>query len=250
MFCNGEESCDEENDRCLHAGDPCAPALECDEEKDVCIECREDADCDNGLFCDGAERCVEGACVPGTNPCTPPEECDEEEDICKPPPVPCAIGIAPETAEVVSGQTVSFTVIPEGECGNSDYEWSVTSAIGSAVDQDGDYLAGRNNDLSNEVIDTVKVVDNGNGGIQAEATVSVFACPLVQLYGEGSGEVALLRTLRDTILSHSSEGQEIIRLYYEWSPMIAKGMEEDEELKKEVKGLIDGILSLITKKVE
>jgi hypothetical protein len=70
------------------------------------------------------------------------------------------------------------------------------------------------------------------------------------IYGEYSVKTALLSSMRDNILSQTPEGRELIRLYYQWSPAIVKTMEKDEELKKEVKGLIDGILPLITKKVE
>ena len=36
--------------------------------------CREDADCSDGLFCSGEERCVEGACMAG-----PPPDCDDRD---------------------------------------------------------------------------------------------------------------------------------------------------------------------------
>ncbi len=51
-------------------------------------ECERDVDCDDGLFCNGAERCVQGTCfdsprVPcgDTLDCTV-DECDEDEDRC------------------------------------------------------------------------------------------------------------------------------------------------------------------------
>ena len=43
-------------------------------------ECSADADCDDGLFCDGVERCVSGTCVPGATPCV--TSCDESADEC------------------------------------------------------------------------------------------------------------------------------------------------------------------------
>ena len=50
--------------------------------------CERDADCDDGLFCNGAESCVPGAssanavgCVAGTAPCDA-EDCTEETDLC------------------------------------------------------------------------------------------------------------------------------------------------------------------------
>ena len=75
-------------------------------------------------------------------------------------------------------------------------------------------------------------------------------CSVVELYGEYSGETELLRSLRDNVLSKTAEGQELIKLYYEWSPTIVKTMQEDEEFRKEVKEMIDGVLPLIRGVVE
>jgi hypothetical protein len=47
------------------------------------------------------------------------------------------------------------------------------------------------------------------------------------------------------VLSTTPEGQEIIKLYYELSPMIVKMMEENEEFKEQTKEMIDRILGLI-----
>lgn len=51
-------------------------------------ECRADGDCDDGLFCNGVERCRAGACTPGVPPdceddvdCTV-DRCDEQRDAC------------------------------------------------------------------------------------------------------------------------------------------------------------------------
>jgi cysteine-rich repeat protein len=48
--------------------------------------CLQDAECDDGLFCNGAEVCdpSDGTCDPGSAPCTPLEICDEFHDICVP----------------------------------------------------------------------------------------------------------------------------------------------------------------------
>ncbi|KPL26750.1 MAG: hypothetical protein AMS23_00340 [Bacteroides sp. SM1_62] len=75
-------------------------------------------------------------------------------------------------------------------------------------------------------------------------------CTIKKLYGEHSEQTELLRYFRDNVLSQTPEGQEIIRLYYEWNPAIVKAMEEDEAFKKKVKALIDGILLLIREEVE
>jgi hypothetical protein len=70
-------------------------------------------------------------------------------------------------------------------------------------------------------------------------------CLIEQIYGEDSEETELLRYLRDNVLSTAPKGQELIRLYYEWSPVIVEMMEEDEEFKAQVKEMIDGVLELI-----
>lgn len=80
---------------------------------------------------------------------------------------------------------------------------------------------------------------------ETTTTTSALSCPSEQIYGEHSAEVELLRYFRDNVLSQTPEGQEIIKLYYQWSPAIVRGMEEDEEFKEVVKEMIDGVLTLI-----
>ncbi|MGB2985870.1 MAG: agmatine deiminase family protein, partial [Phycisphaerae bacterium] len=45
------------------------------------VPCGSDGDCDDGLFCNGAETCVGGVCEPGSDPC-PGQGCDEVNDEC------------------------------------------------------------------------------------------------------------------------------------------------------------------------
>lgn len=49
------------------------------------FHCRRQADCDDGVFCNGSETCVAGDCVRGSDPC-PGQICDEETNTCQPPP--------------------------------------------------------------------------------------------------------------------------------------------------------------------
>ncbi len=44
-------------------------------------DCGLDADCDDGMFCNGVETCVSGACQPGAGPCAG-GACDESVDLC------------------------------------------------------------------------------------------------------------------------------------------------------------------------
>jgi len=80
------------------------------------------------------------------------------------------------------------------------------------------------------------------------STIPSEPCPVEQLYGEHSEEVAFLRCFRDDILSQTPEGREIIKLYYELSPVIVSMVGGDGELNEEAKKVIDGILQLMSAK--
>ncbi|MGD8859000.1 MAG: putative metal-binding motif-containing protein [Myxococcales bacterium] len=104
VFCNGEETC--------FPGGPgadlfgCVPGVACRDRGPFarCIErlesctyfdtgnCGGDADCQDGLYCNGYERCIPSAphaddrgCIPGIDPCESDEECIEEDMTCEPP---------------------------------------------------------------------------------------------------------------------------------------------------------------------
>jgi hypothetical protein len=72
-------------------------------------------------------------------------------------------------------------------------------------------------------------------------------CPAEAIYGEGSFEVTLLRAVRDGLLIRTPEGQALIKLYYQWSPTLVKAMQADEQLKEDVKEMVDGMLVLMAK---
>jgi hypothetical protein len=84
-----------------------------------------------------------------------------------------------------------------------------------------------------------------NDVYQYTENFTISSCPAVTLYGNDSEETELLRYLRDNILSNSPEGQELINLYYEWSPAVSEMMEADESFKADVKKLVDGVLKMI-----
>ena len=224
VFCNGGEIC--EKGKCVSEGNPCE---------------------DDGLFCNGEESCDEknDVCLSGTSPCEGGEECNEETDQCLVPPVPCEISIGPANTEVKSKQPLTFTINTTGDCSNPDYEWSVSSEIKSRIDQSGNYVSGINHDFTNKASDTVRLVDHANGS-SAEATLIVsWGCFLSSIYGGDSEESETLRNFRDNVLSQTPEGQEIIRLYYQWSPVIVKAMGEDVLFKESIKTMIDEVLEFI-----
>lgn len=110
-----------------------------------------------------------------------------------------------------------------------------------------------------DTAELVKVTaPNKTTGIDAElppagattTTTPQQPCAIEEIYGEYSEQTELLRYFRDNMLNTSLEGQEIIRLYYEWSPVIVDAMKEDEEHRRKIKELIDGALLLIRGEVE
>ncbi len=109
-------------------------------------------------------------------------------------------------------------------------------------------------DIKHDV--TVKMSSLGEENIDFTMTMELiratvdgvdYGCLATSALGGDSrdNDLNILRKFRDKVLSNTPEGQEIIRLYYEWNPAIVKAMEEDEAFKKKVKALIDGILLLI-----
>lgn len=97
-------------------------------------ECTEAADCDDRIFCNGAEDCFDGACVPGEPPacddaidCTV-DACDDARGACthEPDDTPCGCG---ETCDVELG------------CGNHCIPTTCQGQIyqcGNCIDDDAD----------------------------------------------------------------------------------------------------------------
>jgi len=92
---------------------------------------------------------------------------------------------------------------------------------------------------------TTTISGSTTSTISGSTTTTVQPCPTEEIYGEQSEETELLRYFRDAVLSQTPEGQELIKLYYELSPVIVKAMKEDEKFKEDVKEMIDEVLPLI-----
>jgi len=99
--------------------------------------------------------------------------------------------------------------------------------------------------ISGNVLRRPSVISTTTTTTEPTTTIANITCPVEKIYGELSQEAELLMYFRDNILSDTPEGQEIIRLYYEWSPVIVEKMEEDEVFKQDIKEMIDGVLPLI-----
>jgi hypothetical protein len=92
LFCNGAETCDALLD-CQPGTFPCDDSVactddSCDDLADSCTHLPNDANCDNGLYCDGAETCDALLdCQPGFDPCDDGIDCTV--DSCDEPTTSC-----------------------------------------------------------------------------------------------------------------------------------------------------------------
>ncbi len=71
--------------------------------------CTQDSDCDNGLFCDGAETCETGSgvCQPGGDPCAAGQTCNEKDDVCE----ECPDDLDVEGPEVIVGPDTRRAIV-------------------------------------------------------------------------------------------------------------------------------------------
>ena len=79
-------------------------------------------------------------------------------------------------------------------------------------------------------------------------STSGTACPTEEIYGSAAPETQLIRNFRDTILTRTPEGQQLIKLYYIWSPFLVQAMREDDTFKGQLKETVDKILQVIDSK--
>ncbi|MHC4139579.1 MAG: CFI-box-CTERM domain-containing protein, partial [Planctomycetota bacterium] len=105
-------------------------------------------------------------------------------------------------------------------------------------------------DFFNKATDVVKVVEVTSASSDEARVVVSRGCFLLRLYGEGSDEIEILREFRNHFMNKSLEGQAIINFYYKWSPLVVKAIEEDEEIKEQLKEVVDNVLLLIKEKVQ
>ena len=117
LFCNGRERC--RGVRCEDGDRPCGNGA-CNEARNRCEadepepECVSNADCQDGIFCNGFERCIQGTCLASNPPCGN-GLCDEARDICAPPPLDCGAGYQPAANNSEVCCPVGFPFIAEDE---------------------------------------------------------------------------------------------------------------------------------------
>ncbi len=75
---------------------------------------------------------------------------------------------------------------------------------------------------------------------------STDPCPASLLLGSESPKLAMLRQFRDGVLSKTSGGRALIRLYYHVGPMLIQAMEKNEKLKNYMQKMLDGALIVLS----
>jgi hypothetical protein len=217
--------------------------------------------CDDGLFCNGDDRCHYGDCSEHTgDPCPPDTICNEDTDSCDP------FSGTSTTTTSNQGSSTTTTTPAGGSLSISGY---VTGAV---IEEVSVKLAGTASETSITAADgSFEFLNLGSGfytlrpekvgysfeppnyvipnltsdllDMNFEATKT--RCLVQSIYGEHSTETKLLRSIRDNVLSKTPEGRELIKLYYQWSPVIMKAMEADEDFKEGVKEMVDGVLGTV-----
>jgi len=75
-------------------------------------------------------------------------------------------------------------------------------------------------------------------------------CLAEAIYGEDAEATALLRRVRDELLSRTPEGQELITLYYQWNALLAHLAGDNGAVRDDIKGLIDELLPVFEEMLE
>ena len=70
-------------------------------------------------------------------------------------------------------------------------------------------------------------------------------CTIDYILEGDEAQLDAIRDFRDNVLSQTPAGQELIKLYYQWSPVIVQAMKKDAAFKEQVKEMVDGVLELI-----
>ena len=111
----------------------------------------------------------------------------------------------------------------------------------------GSFVLQENEDLN---VGSLQMIEGTSTSISSTTTTTICTCPLLCLYDGHSKEISFLRNFRDNVLSKTPEGQELMRLYYQWSPVVVREMGVDEDFKKNIKEIVNGIIPMIGGKVE
>jgi len=121
---NGDGDADVDTDTDVDADTDTDTDADTDTDTDTDPECGADLECDDGIFCDGAESCAAGICEAGAPPdcsdaidCTV-DACDAELDACLSTPNDegCDDGLACTGAEVCDPEASGCVDAPDVDC--------------------------------------------------------------------------------------------------------------------------------------
>jgi len=147
---------------CTHEPVSCSGGDVCDPADGSCVACIDDADCDDGLFCNGAETCdtsgAAAACVSAGDPCAASpsaSQCDEAADgcvecltdahcpapetcqasVCAAPPVACTSDAdCPDDGLFCNGEEICDTSGSTAVCGHAGSPCAATPATPNCVE--------------------------------------------------------------------------------------------------------------------
>ncbi|MCG3138978.1 MAG: hypothetical protein HJJLKODD_03009 [Phycisphaerae bacterium] len=98
------------------------------------VECHSSADCSDGIYCNGVERCVNGECQTGTAKCAAANEiCLEVEHVCQTIEPLSVEMVGCPTGEVTVGTGVTFTLDAGG--GTGEYAFTTIAANANLADE-------------------------------------------------------------------------------------------------------------------
>jgi hypothetical protein len=249
-----------------------------------CFPCNSQADCDDGLFCNGVESCEDDTCVHSGDACSPDLVCDEKNDECVEclRDADCDEGVFcnedTHTCEPAITTTISSTTttppVPPSTTTTIPYIYGhVVDSEGNGIQSIPVYLETITEDKNKSTLTNTdgyfifpdlkepmhyvwpesvhtytperKLVELNNQPVYLKFVQIDEGCPITRIYGKSSKEANALRALRDSVLKNDPVGRKLIHLYYDYNPMIIKMLNSDEAFKKQVKEMIDEVLELI-----
>ena len=80
-------------------------------------------------------------------------------------------------------------------------------------------------------------------------TAPAGQCAAETIYGEHSAETEQLREYRDTVLSKSETGRQLIRKYYELSPAVSDYLRKNEKARAQARRMLDSLMPAIREKL-
>lgn len=159
VACNGKESCVvggclagtqiqcQQHSSCKEPDGSC----ECDEgfilQGEACIEgaCTMDSDCDDGLFCNGEEECIDGSCASQPFDCMENGHCDESTQACV-----CDEGYSMEQDQCFAMLEIKGNWIDDWGSFHdiSQEQWTIDDSLFSikSIDVSGEFLVAQNDE--------------------------------------------------------------------------------------------------------